>query len=129
MSIIDTLITDRKAGSFYHAEDLNRLSAAIYYIANFLSENGYPSPIAENLLPTNRTAQDYFYAEDGDLILTTMEQLRTNFGSLLPSKIPSAFSYLDYIGANQLEQFLLDIHNLLIGSTTQILQCGTFSCE
>ena len=129
MSIIDTLITDRKAGSFYSAEDLNRLSKAIYYVANFLSQNGYPSAIQPTLLPTNRTAQDYFYAEDGDLILTVMEQLRTNFGSVLPPAIPTTFQYLDYIGANQLERFLFELHHLLQGSATQFHECGTFECE
>ena len=129
MSILDTLVTNRTAGSYYNAEDLNRLSKAIYYVAEFLSQNGYPTPLAEGILPYDRTENDYFYVEDGELLLATLEQLRINFGSIQPSSIPTTFQYLDYTGANALEKFLLDIYRLLLGSIAQFLECGTFECE
>mgnify|MGYP003240675422 CR=1 FL=1 len=42
MSIIDTLVTDR-TGGYYNAADLNRVGAALRYVADRLAAAGYPA--------------------------------------------------------------------------------------
>ena len=111
MSIIDTLITDRGAGSFYNSSDLNRVGQAVEWLADRLFALGYQIKVTpetdwtENSIPT--ASQMTHYLDDLRKIRETLTQ---------PPDTPTAPQSMDgltYEKANDIET-ILSVTNLLI---------------
>lgn len=139
MGIIETLITDRNASDVldlanllsipyekwteeqkekfglgnskgaYNASDLNRVGAAVNYVAGLLTDWGYP------YYPDMRTdwaADDYFYAADLRNYLAAVEGLRQRLAArestpLTPDEVRN------HQQANDIEKIIEDVHLLL----------------
>lgn len=119
--IFDELITNRTADSFYNASDLNRVGAAVNYLAKEMSLIGYP--IAERL-PINWTKDDIYYDTDGDFYIGVLEKIKGQLACPSVGDFPSTLDGLDYNGANEIERFLLRSRAVLAEVKKAWPQCG-----
>lgn len=125
MSVIDTLITNRTEGAHYNYSDVNRVSEAVTYLAGILTAAGYTTTLPETL-PTNWARASHFYIEDADKISRALTIVKNQFGADNAGAFPATFGNLTFTGANQIEQFLLNVDRLLsaIKLEWNIRQCG-----
>lgn len=126
-----TLITDRTAmdvaqktaKGFYNATDLNRVGAAVEYVADRFQALGYDCPVS--------VKKDWF--ESDTPTTSQMETYRQNIATLRRQiavmqstpETPETIRRLDYIRANNIEQILVDLDRLL----TNIEKSWYFSGE
>ena len=111
MSVIDTLITDREAGSFYNASDLNRVGQAIQYLADELFAKGYEIHVSPK---TNWAEADIPLSSQMTHYLEDLRKIRAVLTQ--PSTTPSApadMEQLTYTEANDIES-ILSITNTLM---------------
>lgn len=125
-----TLITDRTeedvanqtAKGFYNASDLNRVGAAVQYVAERFAAQGYAvtvSPKKDWLSSDIPTASE-------------LETYRQNIASLrallavMPTtpEVPDSMAGLNYVKANNIEQILLDLDTLLTNAALAWYQSG-----
>lgn len=93
----------------YNASDLNRVGAAINYVAELLTEWGYP--YAPNMR-TDWTAAEYFYAADLREYLAAVEGLRARLAAFTDTpETPDKISIWQQ--ANDIERIIEDVHLLL----------------
>lgn len=93
----------------YNASDLNRVGAAINYVAELLTEWGYPYYPD---MRTNWTAADYFWAADLRGYLAAVEGLRQRLAVLADTpEVPDRVS--SHQQANDIEKIVEDVHLLL----------------
>ena len=119
MSVIDTLITDRteadvtigNAKGTYNASDLNRVGAAMNYVADRLTSQGYAVSISPKTdwqpsdWPTPQTMKQY---------LAGLNELRRQFAVMESTpKVPADMVCLTVDEANDIEKILEDIDLLL----------------
>lgn len=125
MSVLDTLITDRRAGAYYNATDVNRVNEAIMYVASILTEAGYP---VTKPLPTDWTINNEYFIEDADRVSDALITIKNNFAAVHAGNFPLTFNGLTYTGANQIEQFLLNVDALLDAAKVEWInrQTNTF---
>ena len=111
MTIIDTLITDRGPGAYYSAQDLNRVGAAVEYLADRLLDLGYSVQVVPKTdwpvagLPTK----------------TPIEQYRANIIALRNAltapptmpQVPDSIRYMEYTDANDIETILVQLEQML----------------
>lgn len=111
MSVIDTLITDRAAGSTYGASDLNRVGSAVAYLADRFREAGY----AVNVSPkTDWTEQDWPTPSTVARYLADLSELRGLFAQMQSTPaVPSDLEGFLFQEANDIEKILRDISTLL----------------
>lgn len=118
-----TLITDRTAidvasktaKGFYNAADLNRVGAAVEYVAGRFQSLGYDCPVS--------VKKDWF--ESDTPTASQMETYRQNIATLRgviavitsTPEIPETMQALDYVKANHIEQVLIDLDTLIIKMT------------
>ena len=130
MSVLDTLVTDRTEGARYGAEDLNRVGQAARYVAALMTARGYPVVVTAAEAPENWTMQSYYMAEDGERLIAALERMRGNLGVERVSVLPESMQMLSYVGANEIEQFLLDaaavLEDIVQGWVWR--QCGVNEC-
>lgn len=114
-----TLITDRTAmdvaqktaKGFYNATDLNRVGAAVEYVAERLQTLGYDCPV--------RVKKDW--SESDTPTASQIETYRQNIATLrrqivvlrTTPETPETIRQLNYIRANNIEQILLDLDALI----------------
>ena len=114
-----TLVTDRTvmdvaqktARGFYNATDLNRVGAAVEYVAGRFQALGYDCPVS--------VKKDW--SESDTPTMGQMETYRLNIAhlraviSVMAStpETPETMRFLDYIKANDIERILLDLDKLL----------------
>lgn len=114
-----TLVTDRTAmdvasktaKSFYNAADLNRVGAAVEYVAGRFQSLGYDCPVS--------VKKDW--SESDTPTASQMETYRQNIATLRRQiavmqstpETPETIRQLDYIRANNIEQILLDLDALI----------------
>nr|DAT96879.1 MAG TPA: hypothetical protein [Caudoviricetes sp.] len=126
-----TLITDRTAmdvaqktaKGFYNATDLNRVGAAVEYVAGRFQALGYDCPV--------RVKKDW--SESDTPTAGQMETYRQNIATLRRQiavmqstpETPETIRQLDYIRANNIEQILVDLDRLV----TNIQKSWYFSGE
>lgn len=126
-----TLITDRTAEDvaqktakgFYNATDLNRVGAAVEYVADWFQARGYDCPV--------RVKKDW--SESDTPTAGQMETYRQNIATLRRQiavmrstpETPDTIRQLNYIRANNIEQILVDLDRLL----TNIEKSWYFSGE
>lgn len=122
MSILDELVTDRADGNtYYEYTDINRVSEAAMYVAELISTSGYPTTVS---LPTDWARGDIIYLEEAMEMLNALKLIRDNFGASAVSPLPDSMEGLFWYMANNMEQFLLDVNNLLAEIKKAYLQCG-----
>lgn len=127
MSVIDTLVTDRTQADVkarnekgtYKASDLNRVGAAMNYVAARLREQGYDPHISPK---TDWKDDDWVGPAAQAVYLGDLAELRKQFAMLQstpgvpPRILATAINSNDgltYTWANDIEQILMDIDVLL----------------
>ena len=126
-----SLITDRTRADvenetdkgFYNASDLNRVGAAVEYIAGRFTALGYACPVTvkKDWLTTDAPTQRQmeFYRQN---IVT----LRSRIAVMQSTpEAPASMAGLNYVKANDIEQILLDLDALI----TNIINSWYFSGE
>ena len=119
MSIIDTLVTDRTQADVdagndkgtYKASDLNRVGAAMNYVADRLKAAGYDPHISPK---TDWMDGECVTPADEAVYLRDLAELRKQFTLYETTpEVPPDLEKLNYIEANSIEQILVDIDALL----------------
>lgn len=130
MSIIDTLVTDRtradvdagNAKGIYNASDLNRVGAAMNYVAARLREQGYDPHISPK---TDWMDGEWVTPADEAVYLGDLAELRKQFTLYETTpEVPPDLEKLNYIEANSIEQILVDIYTLLTNIAAGWLYSG-----
>lgn len=107
----------------YNAEDLNRVGAAVAYVAGRLADAGYHAPVAPKQdwqmqdIPTPAQMQRY---------LADISTIRAAL-AVMPSTpdAPASMDKLTYTDANNIEQILLDVDALI----TKLISAHYYSGE
>lgn len=104
------LITDRKGG-FYNASDLNRVGAAVDFLAERLNSAGY---LISAKPKTNWATGDTHDITDMDSYLANVAEIRAAL-SVLPStpNLPDDMRFIMYEQANDIEKILKDVDWLI----------------
>lgn len=131
MSIIESLITDRTAQDVqelremlasgnldqaqhkgaYNYTDLNRVAEALKFVAQELEAIGFDCSIAKNYKVF--TMADIPTLDDTTQILEDLAKLKNQFSQVPLPNILSNFNYMSFEEANNIEQLLVDLHNLV----------------
>ena len=120
---LSTLITDRGAGTYYNAADLNRVGNAVQYIARRIAKQGYAITVrpktdwTEADIPT--PAQMQRYLADISTIRAALAVMPTT------PEVPASMAGLTYTDANDIEQILLDVDALI----TKLISAYYYSGE
>ena len=119
---ISTLVTDRGAGTYYNASDLNRVGAAVQYVAERFTAQGYAVTVHPK---TDRTEEDIPTAQQMETYRQNIASLRGLIAVLKSTpETPETMRFLDYIKANDIERILLDLDTLLTNSALAWYQSG-----
>ena len=95
----------------YTYEDLNRVEAAVAYVANRLNEFGYGTEIR---LVATWTVEDKPNKEDFDRYLWNIAQVRSAITVFKSTPVtPDSMVVFDVTKANALEQILVDVDQIL----------------
>lgn len=130
MSIIDTLITDRTAADVnagnakgtYNASDLNRVGAAVQYVAQRFTEQGYAVTVSPK---TDWLASDIPTDSEMETYRQNIAALRGLIAVMKSTpETPDSMRFWDYIKANDIERILLDLDTLLTNSALAWYQSG-----
>lgn len=125
-----TLITDRTAEDvanktakgFYNASDLNRVGAAVQYVAERFAAQGYTVAVSPK---TDWLASDIPTASELETYRQNIASLRALLAVMKSTpETPETMLFLDYIKANDIEQILLDLDTLLTNAARAWYQSG-----
>ncbi len=125
-----TLITDRTAEDvanktakgFYNASDLNRVGAAVQYIAERFAAQGYAGTVSPK---TDWLASDIPTASELETYRQNIATLRALIAVMKSTpETPETMRFLDYIKANDIERILLDLDTLLTNAALAWYQSG-----
>ena len=125
-----TLITDRTAEDvanktakgFYNASDLNRVGAAVQYIAERFASQGYTVAVSPK---TDWLASDIPTASELETYRQNIATLRALIAVIKSTpETPETMRFLDYIKANDIERILLDLDTLLTNAALAWYQSG-----
>lgn len=120
------MITDRPdENTFYNYTDLNRVEAAAEEVAQMLINEGYYVTIA---VKTNWTMTDFPYESQMKRYLGNLHDIRRQFRAVPGVDLPEEMRKLDYIGANNIEKFLVGIPPLVADMISRYRRCNTFNC-
>lgn len=119
---ISTLITDRGAGTYYNASDLNRVGAAVQYVAERFAAQGYMVTVSPK---TDWLASDIPIASELETYRQNIAALRALL-AVMPTtpEAPDSMSALTYTEANDIERILLDLDTLLTNAALAWYQSG-----
>lgn len=125
-----TLITDRTAEDvanktakgFYNASDLNRVGAAVQYVAERFTAQGYAVTVSPK---TDWLASDIPTASELETYRQNIATLRALL-AVMPTtpEAPDSMAGLTYTEANDIEQILLDLDALLTNAAAAWYQSG-----
>ena len=110
----------------YNATDLNRVGAAVQYIANRLTECGYTVHVTSK---TDWEIADLPQTGQMEIYLGNIAALRGVL-ALLPTTppVPGDMEGLTYSEANDIEQILTDLNMLLGNMEEAFIYCGEVYC-
>lgn len=114
------LITDRGPGAYYNASDLNRVGAAVEYLAARMHDNGYEVSVSPKL---NWTVLDIPSLTQMQTYLGDVGRIKDGFHGT--QDIPSGVNGWYWYDANNIEKSLLEVEillNRMIAAT--VAQCG-----
>ena len=119
---ISTLVTDRGAGTYYNASDLNRVGAAVQYVAERFAAQGYTVAVSPK---TDWLASDIPTVSELETYRQNIATLRALI-AVMPTtpEAPETMRFLDYIKANDIERILLDLDTLLTNAALAWYQSG-----
>lgn len=126
-----SLITDRTRADvenqtdkgFYNASDLNRVGAAVEYIAGRFTALGYDCPVT---VKKDWLTSDAPTASQLETYRQNIVTLRSRIAVMASTpNAPASMAGLDYVKANNIEQILLDLDALI----TNITKSWCFSGE
>ncbi len=119
---LSTLVTDRGIGSYYNAADLNRVGAAVNYIAERFTAQGYGVTVHTK---TDWTEKDIPTAAELETYRQNIASLRGLIAVMKSTpETPASMTALDYIKANDIERILLDLDTLLTNAAAAWYQSG-----
>lgn len=130
MSIIGTLITDRTQADVdarngkgtYNASDLNRVAAAMNYVAGRMESAGYDPHISPK---TDWKDDDWVDPAAQAVYLGYLAELRSQFAMMQTTPpVPNDMEKLTYQEANDIEQILADIDRLITNMTFAWMYSG-----
>lgn len=116
---IKTLITDRTAADvasgtdkgYYNVTDLNRVGAAVKYIAKQFTGYGYAVEISPK---TDWSESDTPTASQMETYRLNIANLRAVIAIMASTpKTPETMRFLDYLKANDIERILQDLDTLI----------------
>lgn len=112
----------------YNISDLNRVGTAITYLRNRLLENSYFVPSLS--LKTNWVNSDIPSQSQLTYYLYCVSAIRNSFHvtSDTPS-VPNDMDKLNFSEANDIEEILILIENLIINMLSEYKYLGTFFCN
>ena len=125
-----TLITDRTAEDvanktakgFYNASDLNRVGAAVQYVAERFAAQGYAVAVSPK---TDWLASDIPTASELETYRQNIASLRGLIAVMKSTpETPETMRFLGYIKANDIERILLDLDTLLTNAALAWYQSG-----
>lgn len=119
---ISTLVTDRSAGTYYNASDLNRVGAAVQYVAERFAAQGYAVAVSPK---TDWLASDIPTAAELETYRQNIAALRALL-AVMPTtpEAPDSMAWLTYTEANDIERILLDLDTLLTNAALAWYQSG-----
>lgn len=110
-SVLNTLITDRAEGAAYNIEDLNRVGAAVAYVANRLAGVGITVDVAPK---TDWQRTDMPTKSSIDAYRADIRTIRAAVSvSAATPAAPADTNYLTVADANAIERILLDVDAVL----------------
>ena len=125
-----SLITDRTRADvenktnkgFYNASDLNRVGAAVQYVAERFAAQGYAVTVSPK---TDWLASDIPTASELETYRQNIATLRALL-AVMPTtpEAPDSMAGLTYTEANSIEQILLDLDTLLTNAALAWYQSG-----
>lgn len=108
---ISTLVTDRGDGTYYNATDLNRVGAAVEYVAGRFQALGYNFFVS---VKKDWSESDTPTASQMEVYRQNIVTLRRQIAVMQSTpETPETMRFLDYIKANDIERILLDLDTLL----------------
>ena len=108
---ISTLVTDRGAGTYYNDSDLNRVGAAVQYVAERFAAQGYKVAVSPK---TDWLASDIPTASELETYRQNIATLRGLIAVMKSTpETPDSMAGLTYTEANNIEQILLDLDALI----------------
>jgi len=125
MSILDTLITNRKPSDYYGADDLNRVGKAMLYVAERLRSCGYDVTVSPKTdwgysdRPTLTDAQHYLHD------LKNLRDTLTSFATT--PQVPADTRPFNAEEANDIEKILIDIEAAIKLIIASYRRCGQFT--
>lgn len=119
---ISTLVTDRGAGTYYNASDLNRVGAAVQYVAERFTAQGYAVAVSPK---TDWLASDIPTASELETYRQNIAALRALL-AVMPNtpETPDSMAGLTYTEANDIERILFDLDTLLTNAALGWYQSG-----
>lgn len=132
MSIIDTLIFDRKQSdiandtdkAYISYTDLNRVEEAITYLKQLLAKYGYNFTTQEK----KWLITDFRKNEDMERLRNNIEALRSAYPYLVSPVTPNPIKYESIEEANTIEEILYKINEIIINMTQNFIHCGVANC-
>ena len=128
------LITDRTRADvanqtdkgFYNASDLNRVGAAVEYIAGRFTSLGYACPVT---VKTDWLTTDAPTASQMEAYRQNIVTLRGQIAVMASTpEVPASMAGLDYVKANNIEQILADMDSILQNMPAASRHCGVTVC-
>lgn len=125
-----SLITDRTRADvvnhtdkgFYNDSDLNRVGAAVQYVAERFAAQGYAVTVHPK---TDWTEKDIPTAAELETYRQNIAALRGLIAVMKSTpETPETMRFLDYVKANSIEQILLDLDTLLTNAALAWYQSG-----
>ena len=102
---ISTLVTDRGVGTYYNASDLNRVGAAVQYVAERFTAQGYAVTVSPK---TDWLASDIPTASELETYRQNIATLRGLIAVMKSTpETPETMRFLDYIKANDPKYVLI----------------------
>ena len=126
MSVIDTLVTNRTAGAYYNASDLDRVGSAVQYVSGILGGYGYTVPATGR---TNWAVGEIPSKADMDAYLADLTALRGAVAVMSTTpEVPGSMSRLKWDAANDIEKILQDVDDALYRMAQSLWYCNEIGC-
>lgn len=115
-------VANKTAKGFYNASDLNRVGAAVQYVAERFAAQGYAVTVSPK---TDWLASDIPTSSELETYRQDIAALRGLIAVMKSTpETPETMRFLDYIKANNIEQILLDLDTLLTNAALAWYQSG-----
>lgn len=115
-------VANKTAKGFYNASDLNRVGAAVQYVAERFAAQGYTVTVSPK---TDWTGKDIPTATELETYWQNIAALRGLIAVMKSTpETPETMRFLDYIKANDIERILLDLDTLLTNAALAWYQSG-----